>query len=94
MPEGFAYAETYQDLSDSTIWPYVNSGYFVNDYACRYATEDRATMMEMAMMGNDFIYDINPHLRDKLSYYSECIRDCFNTDGWPESTTWENILDR
>ena len=92
LPEGFAYAYTYQDLTGSSIWDYVNSGYFVNDYACRYPTEDRATMVEMAMMGNDSIYAANPYLGAKLDYYSRCIRDCFNTDGWPEVTAWEKIL--
>ena len=92
LPEGFEYAETYKDLSGSSIWEYVNSGYFVNDYACRYATEDRATMMEIAMMEYSYIYKINPRLGDKLAYYSKCIRDCFNTDGWPEITAWEKIL--
>ncbi len=93
LPEGFTYAQTYQELPDS-IWDYVYSGYFVNDYACRYATEDRATMVEMAMLGSDFVYESNPYLRDKLAYYSECIRDCFNTDGWPEVTAWEEMLYR
>lgn len=94
LPEGFSYAQTYQDLTDSDIWAYVNSGYFVNDYACRYATEDRATMVEMAMMENDFVFAQNPHLRDKLAYYSECIRDCFHTDGWQDVTQWEKILNK
>ena len=94
LPEGFAYAQTYQDLTGSSVWEYVNSGYFVNDYACRFPTEDRATMMEMAITGNDFIFEVNPHLYDKLEYYSECIRDCFNTEGWPETTAWEKMLDR
>ena len=22
-------------------------------------------------------------------YYDACIRDCFNTEGWPETTLWE-----
>ena len=51
-------------------------------------------MVEMAMLGSDFVYESNPYLRDKLAYYSECIRDCFNTDGWPEVTAWEEMLYR
>lgn len=92
LPEGFAYAQTYKDLSDNDIWAYVDSGYFVDDYSCRYATEDRATMVEMAMIGNEFVYECNPYLLNKLAYYCECIRDCFHTDGWPKTTTWEMML--
>ena len=24
-------------------------------------------------------------------YYDACIRDCFNTEGWPETTLWEYV---
>lgn len=92
QPEGFAYAETYLDLSDD-IWDYVNTGYFVDDYACRYPTEDRARMMEVAIDGGEYLYKQNPPLREKLTYYSACIRDCMNTTGWPEVTVWEKMLD-
>ncbi len=91
QPEGFAYAETYAEIPEEW-YEYSESGYFVMEYSCRFASEDRATMMEAAMMGNTDIFDENPYLRDKLEYYSSCIRDCFNTEGWPEISAWENVL--
>lgn len=92
LPAGFTYAGTYLDISGSNIWQYVNSGYFVNDYACRFATEDRATMFEMAMINNTYIYSKNPGLKKKLEYYAACIRDCFDTTGWPDTAPWETVL--
>lgn len=65
--------------------------YFVSDYAKTFPTEDRATIFETAMMGNSQIFTVNDPLRAKLSYYSNCIRDYFDTDGWPEYTAWELV---
>ena len=28
----------------------------------------------------------------KLEYLCRCIRDCFDTTGWPETTVWEQVL--
>lgn len=92
LPQGFAYAETYLDLSPDAYWDYVFQGYFVSDYACRYATEDRATMMEMAMTGSSGLFGQDSPLARKLSYYSACIRDCFRSDTWEETTLWEKVL--
>ena len=44
-------------------------------------TEDRAALMEAAMNGNPIFTD-NEKLREKLDYYSRCIRDSFDTAGW------------
>lgn len=67
---------------------------FAYDYGKTYATEDRATVFETAMMGNyqRFSPAVSQTLHDKLEYYSQCIRDCFDTTGWPEYTTWEETL--
>ena len=91
QPYGFTYAETYGEMPD--YWyEYKDSGYFVMEYSCRFAEEDRATMLEAAMMGDKEIFEENPRLYDKLAYYSECIRDSFDTDGWPDVTAWEAML--
>ena len=31
-------------------------------------------------------------MRAKLMYYAECIRDCFDTEGWPAQTVWEQLI--
>lgn len=68
--------------------------YFANDYGKSFSTEDRATILEAAMMGTSQIFspNISEPLHDKLEYYCQSIRDCFDTTGWPTYTTWENTL--
>jgi hypothetical protein len=56
-----------------------------------YPTEDRATLMAMAMY-EPAGFDGNPGMIEKMRYYAECIRDCFDTTGWPETTIWESVL--
>jgi hypothetical protein len=48
QPEGFCYAMSYLDMPEET-YRYIESGYFINDYALTYPTEDRAVLMESAM---------------------------------------------
>lgn len=76
-----------------SIWGNDLEPYFVDSYARTYPTEDRARIMEYAMMDWDWAFD-EEHLPmvEKLRYYSLCIRDCFNTEGWPEVCLWEEPL--
>ena len=92
QPEGFAYADSYQSISDS-VKAFYDSGYFATNYACVSATEDRAVTMEKACTGEKVLFDANPHLMEKLRYYCACIRDSFDTEGWPETTPWEQFLE-
>ena len=46
-------------------------------------------MMEMAMIGFEEEFAKKPKLKAKLEYYSACIRDCFDTKTWTETTKWE-----
>lgn len=88
-PKGFSYDMNYIDYQDR--WEY-NEKYFIQTYSRTYPTEDRATVWEQAMVGNDYPFR-NAPLREKLEYYSACIRDCFDTTGWPETLPWEAVLD-
>ena len=87
QPEGFRYADSYTDMPDS-ILAYEDSGYFISSYAMTFPTEDRATLMS-AIMSDKTVLDENPGMAEKMRYYAACIRDCFDTEGWPESTLWE-----
>jgi len=87
-PKSFEYDMTYALHHDR--WDY-NDKYFISSYACTYPTEDRATVWEQSMVGNDYPFRNKP-LREKLEYYSRCIRDCFDTTGWPEVLPWEEVL--
>lgn len=85
-PENGGYYGSYEMLPmsyyDESFVPY-----FASDYGKSFPTEDRATIFEGAMAGS-----LQKSLREKLEYYCECIRDCFDTSGWPNSTTWEETL--
>lgn len=89
-PEGADYSYSYG------YWPpsydEVAQGYFVDDYSRTYPTEDRARIFEYVMSDWDYVFEDNPAIREKLDYYARCIRDCFNTEGWPEVTPWEEPL--
>ena len=87
QPEGFRYAYSYIDMPDE-IAAYENSGYFISRYAMTFPTEDRATLMSVIMSDKTILLE-NPGMAEKMRYYAACIRDCFDTEGWPETTLWE-----
>lgn len=91
QPEGFDYSYNYENPPEN--WTdYLD--WFADDYSMTFPTEDRARIMEQAMDGWDWNFQYRPQLLDKLAYYSRCIRDCFDTTGWPEETLWEQMLSR
>ncbi len=73
---------------DTSAW----EGYFIDGYAMSFPTEDRARTWEYACEDYDWSFADAPGLRAKLQYYSDCIRDCFDTTGWPAVTHWERFL--
>lgn len=87
QPEGFRYAYSYTDMTDA-IAAYANSGYFVSSYSMTFPTEDRATLMSVIISDKTVLQE-NPGMAEKMHYYAACIRDCFDTEGWPETTLWE-----
>ena len=90
QPEGFNYAMSYTDMPEA-LMRHLESGYFVTDYSMTYPTEDRATLFADAMAKRPLLEN-SPGLQAKLDYYARCIRDCFDTEGWPEVTAWEQVL--
>ena len=87
-PKSFSYDMTYALHHNRKKF---NDQYFISSYACSYPTEDRATVFEQAMVGNDYPFRDGP-LRQKLKYYCACIKDCFDTADWPEILPWEKVL--
>ena len=87
QPEGFRYAYSY-DKIPADIQAYVGSGYFMREYSMTFPTEDRATLMAAAMVGRD-AYQNSAAMQAKMEFYAQCIRACFDTDGWPERAAWE-----
>lgn len=90
-PEGFSYAMSYTDYPKE-FDRYLEAGYVVSGYSMSFPTEDRATLMESAMQGCTWIFEPGSKCREKLQFYSACIRDCFDTTGWPDTTAWEECL--
>ncbi len=90
QPKGFQFSYSY-DILPEDVGSSRYDGWFVDDYACTFPTEDRARTMEHAMVGWDWTFE-SEHIRAKLDYYSRCIRDCFDTTAWPEVTAWEKPL--
>ena len=86
-PEGFEYNDSYYGTMDPKY-----SHYFMGHYACTNSTEDRAMLMEEAMQGKINSFKGKEGLTNKLIYYSEGIRDNFDTTGWPEKLPWEEVL--
>ena len=92
QPQGFQYGYSYSDYEETAQFVYVESGYFVSDYSMTNPTEDRATLMETAMLDRTWAFEPGSGRRAKMQYYADCIRDCFDTTGWPEVTAWEQVL--
>ena len=66
---------------------------FIDGYATIKPTEDRARVLEYAMVNwGDHYFEPGTVLTKKLDYYSRCIRDAFDTEGWPAVTVWEQYL--
>lgn len=95
--------EAWADLNPDWFWDYSydysveayldDYESFIDGYSTIKPTEDRARVMEYAM--SDFgiwSFDGAEVLLEKLDYYCRCIRDAFDTTGWPETTLWEQYL--
>ena len=89
-PEGFEYTWDYavvQEFRDD--W----DQYFIDQYAMINPTEDRARTLEYGMYGYmQWRFDEMPGALEKLRWYAACIRDAFDTEGWPEELLWEQYL--
>lgn len=90
-PEGYEYPGSVINLSDE-FYMQDYSLWFMDLYGQTTIQEDKATFMENAMIGNDWIFASSDYRQAKLAYWCQCIRDAFDTTGWPELTVWEEML--
>jgi hypothetical protein len=89
-PEGFDYTYDYA-VAHSLIEDW--NHYFIDDYATHFPTEDRARILEYSMLpGSEWMFQGRQGIVEKLRYYSQCIRDGFDTTGWEEVLPWEQYL--
>ena len=89
-PEGFEYVYVYSGF-DELVFEGDEYLYFIDTYSMVSPTEDRARIMEFAMAGYDWYFTDYEPTYAKLRYYAACIRDAFDTTGWPETTAWEDV---
>ncbi|MDE6025571.1 MAG: hypothetical protein K2G45_08965 [Lachnospiraceae bacterium] len=95
-PPDFVYDYDYIENQGSDDFTYVVGDteepvYFIDIYSKSFPLEDRARVMEYAMMEEKLQtgYFSGEHLRNKVKYLSNQIRAGFDTTGWPEVTDWE-----
>lgn len=91
QPAGFHYAQSYVTMPDALL-SFLEGDHFVYYYSMTYPTEDRAVLMEEAMALNQDLFAAGSGRRAKMQFYADCIRDCFDTTLWPETTLWEQVL--
>ena len=92
-PEGFSYADSTYILPEE-IYNEEYDVWFIDIYSRTTPKEDRARIMEYAMLGDYNMFILAPHRQAKLEYLNRCIRDAFDTTGWLEKTVWEETLDQ
>ncbi len=100
-PDNFEYAndyskavtDEYTSLSDNPGEHFENV-YFVSDYGKQNENEEMAEFMGDLLSGDTISdYFESVHLQEKGSYIFALIRKYYNTDSWPEKTTWERRLE-
>lgn len=91
LPEGFSYAWDYINVPEE-FEKYIYSGDFIRKYSMTFPTEDRADLMAEAMQNHRWEFSKGTSQRKRFEFYAKCIRDCFDTDGWPDETVWEQIF--
>lgn len=92
-PNGFVYAESYHNIP-MELYDVKYDAYFIDVYSRTFSKEDKARIMEYAMMKLDWAFSDSSKKLAKLEYWSKCIRDAFDTTGWPKQTVWEQMLER
>ena len=66
---------------------------FIDSYSTIKPTEDRARILQYAMVSwGESNFEDGSVLKNKLRYYCRCIRDAFDTTGWPNILPWEQFL--
>lgn len=99
-PEGFFYDLDYKINEQSEDYAYTiddteHEIYFVDVYSKSFPNEDRARIIEYAMLedGDKRKNNIKEsRIQAKLKYICEQVRKGFDTTGWPEKTSWEKAL--
>lgn len=96
-PDSFSYDDSYANYNPDDPSNHI-SGYFIDSYGMTFATEDRSEIFGTAIdnyingIYDDARFTDDSPIRNKLDYYSRCIRDGFDTKDWPDTMAWESVL--
>jgi len=96
-PDSFSYDDSYANYNPDDPSSHI-SGYFIDSYGMTFATEDRSEIFGTAIdnyingIYDDARFTDDSPIRNKLDYYSRCIRDGFDTKDWPVTMAWESVL--
>ena len=89
-PSGFSYDN--EARNSGTLWLEGSSRYFIDTYAMSYPMEDRARIMEYAMIPGSEECFRSLAMQSKLLALCQGIREAFQLEQWPESFLWEQYL--
>lgn len=97
-PADFFYLDSYAGYESNPAYGQYAT-YFCDAYGTTFSTEDRAELFGIAMEEykdgyryEDYFPDADSPRSRKLAWYCACIRDGFDTSGWPEILPWEEYL--
>ncbi len=85
--DSFSYDDSYANYNPDDPSSHI-SGYFIDSYGMTFATEDRSEIFGTAIdnyingIYDDARFTDDSPIRNKLDYYSRCIRDGFDTKDW------------
>ena len=93
-PKGFAYDYSYTDYQNNWESPWLQdeTRAFIDSYSMCYPTEDRARIMEYAMLPNNESYFTTDTMQAKLKQLCMGIREAFEWEKSQETFPWEQYL--
>lgn len=94
-PTGFRYDNSYETNKTRNAGVYLlsDSRSFVDTYSMSYPREDRARILEYAILpGNEALFQTETMQR-KLRTLCEGIREAYALEDWPEPLLWEQYLE-
>lgn len=91
-PTDFSYANSASHTMDADDWRQAGWESFLNNDSISYPKEDRAYIMEYAMIeGNAGRFE-SPYLQAKLKLLCTGIREAFGLEKWTKPLLWEQYL--
>ena len=91
-PGGFSYTKGYTLPEDADIYLQGQTRAFVDSYSMTYPKEDRARILEQAMLQGNADTFRSEYMQRKLTALCQGIRDAYGLKKHPDSLPWEQYL--